>query len=164
MEDPPLPFVEDAEPGCEDGAVLRYVVLMLFGADRLERIQLLPVVAPTPRRERQRRIGPAGLERFENLFLFHSRPLGELGDRRRAAELHRQLLHELRQLHIELLETARDANGPALVAEMALDLPDDVWRRVRGQLDATVDVEAVDRLDQSDRADLDEVFELLAAI
>ena len=47
---------------------------------------------------------------------------------------------------------------------MALDLADDVRRRVRRQLDAAVDVEAVDRLDQADAADLDEVVELLAAI
>src|SRR5438093_764889 len=60
--------------------------------------------------------------------------------------------------------TARDAHGPALVAEVALDLPDDVRRRVSGQLDTPVDVETVDRLDQPDRADLDEVIELLASI
>ena len=47
---------------------------------------------------------------------------------------------------------------------MALDLADDVRRRVRGQLDPAVDVEAVDRLDQADAADLDEVVELLAAV
>src|SRR5204862_20527 len=58
----------------------------------------------------------------------------------------------------------RDADGPAAVAEVALDLADDVRRRVGGQLDAAVHVEAVDRLDQPDRADLDEVFELLAAV
>jgi hypothetical protein len=44
---------------------------------------------------------------------------------------------------------------------VALDLADDVGRRVRRELDATVDVEAVDRLDQADRADLDEIVELL---
>src|SRR5437016_14469676 len=47
---------------------------------------------------------------------------------------------------------------------MTLDLADDVRRRVRGQLHATVDVEPVDRLDEPDRADLDEVLELLAAV
>ena len=47
---------------------------------------------------------------------------------------------------------------------MPLDLADDVRRRVRRELDAAVEVEAVDRLDQPDRADLDEVVELLAAV
>src|SRR5262249_53357044 len=41
---------------------------------------------------------------------------------------------------------------------------DDVRRRIGGQLDAPVEVEAVDRLDQADRADLDEILELLAAV
>ena len=47
---------------------------------------------------------------------------------------------------------------------MALDLADDVRRRVGRQLDAARDVEAVDRLDQADRSDLDEVLELLATV
>ncbi len=47
---------------------------------------------------------------------------------------------------------------------MALDLADDVRRRVGRQLDAAVDVEAIDRLDQADAADLDEIVELLAAV
>ena len=67
-------------------------------------------------------------------------------------------------MHVELLEPAWDADRPAFVAEVPLDLPDDVRRRVGGQLDAALDVEPVDRLDQPNRSDLDEVFELLAAI
>jgi hypothetical protein len=47
---------------------------------------------------------------------------------------------------------------------VALDLADDVRRRVGGELDAAVEVEAVDRLDQADAADLDEILELLAAV
>src|SRR5581483_1542263 len=77
---------------------------------------------------------------------------------------HGQLLHEPRKLHVQLLQAARHAHRPALVAEVPLDLADDVRRRVRRQLDAPVEVEAVDRLDQADRADLDEILELLAAI
>ena len=105
-----------------------------------------------------------GLERLQHLLLLDARGLRELGDRRRAAELHRLLLDDLRELDVQLLEAARNAHGPALVAEVALDLADDVRRRVRRQLDAAVDVEAVDRLDQADTADLDEVVELLAAV
>jgi len=47
---------------------------------------------------------------------------------------------------------------------MALDLADDVRRRVRRELDAAAEVEAVDRLDQADRPDLHEVVELLPAV
>src|SRR5690349_2038526 len=47
---------------------------------------------------------------------------------------------------------------------MPLDLADDVRCRVGRQLDAAVQVEAVDRLDQADSADLDEILELLSAV
>jgi hypothetical protein len=36
-----------------------------------------------------------------------------------------------------------------MIAEVALDLADDVRRRVGGELDAAVDIEAIDRLDQT---------------
>src|SRR6266550_8498018 len=117
MENPALPFIEDAEPGCEHCTILRHVVLVLLGADRLERIELLPVVASAATRgERQRRVGATGLERLENLFLFDTGPLGELRDRGRATQLHRQLLDELGKLHVELLQPAWNANRPLLVA------------------------------------------------
>jgi hypothetical protein len=64
----------------------------------------------------------------------------------------------------QLLEPARDAHRPALVAEVPLDLADDRRRRVRGELHTAVRVEAVDRLDQPDRGDLGEVVERLAAV
>src|SRR4051794_10111424 len=47
---------------------------------------------------------------------------------------------------------------------MPLDLADDVRRRVRRQLDAAIEVETVDGLDQADRPDLDEILELLATV
>jgi hypothetical protein len=47
---------------------------------------------------------------------------------------------------------------------VALDLADDVRRRVGRELDAAVEIEAVDRLDQADAADLDEILELLAPV
>ena len=165
VENHALPFIENAEPWREHRAVLRHVVLVLQRADRLERIELLPIVVPPPPVESEsERVSAAGLECLEHLLLLHACSLRELGDRWRTCELDGQLLDELRQLNVELLEPARDAHRPALVAEVALDLADDVRRRVGRELDAAVDVEPVDRLDQPDRADLDEVIELLAAI
>src|SRR5207253_2816644 len=137
---------------------------VLLGADRLERIELLAVLLPAARGQRQRRVRTAGLECLEHLFLFRTGRLRELADRRRAAELNGELLDEPRELDVQLLQAARDAHRPALVAEVALDLADDVRRRVRRQLDAAVEVEAIDRLDQPDRPDLDEIFELFAAV
>ena len=46
---------------------------------------------------------------------------------------------------------------------MTPDLPDDGRHRIRGELDAALELEAVDRLDQPDRADLDEVVDRFAA-
>src|SRR5205085_2614749 len=141
-----------------------HVVLVLLRADRLERIELLAVLLRAARRERERGIRPPRLERLEHLLLLGSRGLRELGDRRRATELHGQLLDEPRQLDVQLLQPPRNPDRPALVAEVPLDLADDVRRCVRRQLDTADDVEPVGRLDEPDRADLDEILELLAAV
>ena len=164
VEDPALALVERAQAGRENGAVLAHLVLVLDRPERLERVEVGVVVSPARRGERERRVGLPALERLEHLFLVDAGRLRELGDRRRALELHGQLLEEMREPHVQLLQAARHADRPALVAEVPLDLADDVRRRVRRQLDAAVDVEAVDRLDEADAADLDEILELLAAI
>ena len=55
-----------------------------------------------------------------------------------------------------------DQRGP--VAQMSLDLADDVRGRERRKADTALRVEAIDRLDQADRPDLNEVFETFAAM
>src|SRR4051812_34803992 len=164
MQDLSLALVEHTEARREHGTVLRHVVLVLLGPDRFERVELLAVLLPAARGQRERGVRTARLERLEHLFLLGAGRLCELTDRRRASELDRELLDEARQLHVQLLEPARHPHRPALVAEVPLDLADDVRRRVGRQLDAAVEVEAVDRLDQADGADLDEILELLAAV
>src|SRR5438477_4695854 len=49
VEDHALALVECAEPGSEHGAVLGYRVLVLLGADRLERIELALLVGAAAR-------------------------------------------------------------------------------------------------------------------
>src|SRR6266511_2387311 len=96
MEDLALAVVEHTESRREHGPVLRDLVLVLLGPDRLERVQLLAVVlAAAARGERQRRVRPAGLERLQHFLLFRADGLCQLGDRRRASELHGQLLDQL---------------------------------------------------------------------
>src|SRR5262249_37375681 len=56
-----------------------------------------------------------------------------------------------------------DVHGPRPVTEMALQLPDDGRHGISRQLDAAIRVEAVDRVDERDRADLYEIVEGLAA-
>src|ERR687891_352117 len=164
VDDAPLALVQRPEARREDGAVLAHLVLVLQRPERLERVEVGVVAVAGGRRERHRRVGLAGLERLQDLLLVHAGRLGKLGDRGRALELDRELLEELRQTDVQLLEAARYAHRPALVAEVALDLPDDVRRRIGRELDAAVDVEAVDRLDEADAADLHQVLELLAPV
>ena len=54
-------------------------------------------------------------------------------------------------------------HGPTTVAEMPLDLTDDHCHRVHPKFDPTFRIEAVDRLDEADRPDLDDVVVLVAA-
>src|SRR4051812_5067485 len=46
VEDRALALVEDSEPGREHRAILRDLVLVLLGPDRLERVELLAVLLP----------------------------------------------------------------------------------------------------------------------
>ena len=66
-----------------------------------------------------------------------------------------------RRLH--LLRAAGDVDQPARVAEVPFDLAQDRRRGVGGELQPPVGIEAVDCLDQTDGADLDEVVERLVA-
>lgn len=79
-----------------------------------------------------------------------------------------QLLGELRSrradLHAQLLQPPGHADRPSLVAEVTLDLPDDCRCGVGGELQASLDLEAVHGLDQPDGADLDEVLEGLPTV
>src|SRR6188472_2627450 len=115
MEDLALALVEDAESRREHCAILRDVVLVLLRPDRLERIELLAVLLATAGGQRERRVRTAGLERLEHLLLLDPGSLRKLGDRRRAAQLDGELLDEARQLHVQLLQPARDTHRPALV-------------------------------------------------
>ena len=141
-----------AEARREHRAVLRDLVLVLLGAERLERVELAVLVgAAAGQRERACRRGPDSSASstsssstpaaFASSAIVGERPSWTVSS-----------LDELRQLDVQLLEAARHAHRPAAVAEVALDLADDVRRRVGRELDAAVDVEAVDRLDQADRS------------
>jgi hypothetical protein len=62
---------------------------------------------------------------------------------------------------VEVLQ-ARDFDRPALVAEVALYLAENGRCGVGGQLHSPVEVEPIDRLDEADTADLDQVLYRLA--
>jgi hypothetical protein len=112
VKDAPLAVVEDAEAGLEHRAVLRDLVLVLLGADRLERIEIAVVVAAAAAagRERERAVRATRLERLENVLFLDAGGLAELRDRGRSSELHGQLFDQPGQLDVELLQSARDAH------------------------------------------------------
>ena len=164
VEDVALALVELREARRERRAVLHRVVGLFLAAEVVDEAGvLLAALAVGRGLQRDGVVGLARLERLEHLFGGGVGGLGELVDGRRALQLGDELVDHLVEADVELLQAARHAHRPALVAEVALDLADDVGRRVRRQLDAALEVEAVDRLDEADGADLDEVVEVLAA-
>ena len=123
-----------------------------------------PVVAVVAGVEGERRVGVARLDALHDLLDRAADALGELARGGGAAQRLGELGGRRADLHPQLLEPPRHPDRPALVAEVALDLADDRRRRVRRELDAARRLEAVDGLDQPDRADLDQVLERLAAV
>src|SRR5712675_2347372 len=90
-------LVQRLEAGRQHRTVLGDLVLVLLGAERLERIEVVVVASPAADRQRERRVRAARLERLEHFLLLDAGGLRELRDRRRAAELHRELLDEARE-------------------------------------------------------------------
>ena len=81
-----------------------------------------------------------------------------VGARRRSSESSTTSRSTLQR---ELLEVARDPHGPRAVAEVALDLAEDRRDRVARERHLARQVEAVDRLHEAQRRDLEEVVERL---
>src|SRR6185503_2062650 len=61
------------------------------------------------------------------------------------------------------LDPSRNMHRPGLVAKVSADFPDDRRHAIARELHAARHVEAVDRLDQPEGAELDEVVERLTA-
>src|SRR5205085_202070 len=76
----------------------------------------------------------------------------------------RQPVARDRHPRAELLDVARDADHPAAITEMALDLARDRRDREGREAHVSVEVEAVDRLDEAERGDLLEVVQRLALV
>jgi hypothetical protein len=155
-----LALGEDPHPVGQQHAALGGEVLLVLLAQELQ----CGAVLADRLLEGDRGVGLGALHGVEDLLLRGLDGLGELLDRGRAAELRGEAVDGLGELGVELLDVARDAHAPAAVAEVALDLARDVRGGEGGELDAALDVEAVDGLDEADGADLHEVVERLAAV
>jgi hypothetical protein len=62
-------------------------------------------------------------------------------------------------LQRELVQVARNADRPRVVAEVAFDLAQDGRHRIARERDPALGVEPIDRLDESQAGDLEEVVE-----
>ena len=122
------------------------------------------VVALTRALQRHGAVRARGLHGLEHLVDGRAELLRDLLDGRRALQLLRELVRHLVHLGGQLLQAPRHAHGPALVAEVALDLAHDGRRGERRELEPTRQVEPVDGLDEADRAHLHEVVEGLAPV
>src|SRR5262245_30460995 len=80
LEDLALAFVQSLEARRKDRPILRDLVLVLFGAERFERVEVVVVASSAADRERERRVRAARLERLEHLLLLDAGGLGQLGD------------------------------------------------------------------------------------
>src|SRR5439155_15820888 len=138
--------------------------------ERLQGLVLAPdllvvgeAVLSGPGIERDQAVGVRRVERLENLLLCRLGRICDLPNGGGALEVLGQLGDDRPEAEVQLLQTTRHAHRPALVPEVPLQLADDGWRGVGGELDLAIGVEPVDRLDQADRGDLDQVVQRLAA-
>ena len=103
------------------------------------------------------------VHRLQHLLGADAQPLGDVIDGGSAPQSREQLGEGLFDLEDPLLNLARHVDRPATVAEMALQLPEDGGDGEGREGGAALGVEAVDRLDQSDARDLDQIVEWLNA-
>ena len=125
---------------------------------------MLAFVGDVRRVEGDRRVGVCRFQAFQHVFLGELEMNSKLGHGRCPAVALGQFGSGLVERELELLQPPRHPDRPALVAEVPLDLPHDGRSRIRRELHTAPEVEPVDRLDQPDRGDLDEVVERLAAV
>src|SRR6516225_7097963 len=102
------------------------------------------------------------LERVDDLLDVQLHVLGELVHAGRTPGPRGESLLRILNLERELLGAARHVRGPARIAEVALELTDDRWNRERGERVPAGWIEAIDRLDQPEAGDLEQVVEGLA--
>src|SRR3954470_3493216 len=156
--DLPLALAQAVEPRAQQHAMLGELEALVVAADRVERAGAVGEGLV----ERHHPVGVRRPQRVEHLLNAGAERVAHLLHGRRAAELARERLAAAHDARAQLLDVARDAEHPAAVAEVALELARDRRNRERREAHVARDVEAVDRLQQSQRRDLLEVVERLA--
>jgi hypothetical protein len=113
--------------------------------------------------ERDAEMRAGGDACLEHLFDAGVDAVGDLRDRRRAAELALEFRGGVLDGQRAFLERPRNAYGPAFVAEVALELPGDGRHGVGRERAPAGGVVALDGVEQTERGDLHEVLGLSAA-
>src|SRR5690349_14742005 len=120
-QDLALALVEHPHEPFDRGAVLGVAEARVLDPERgTEPIALLVVLSGSV--EADRSVGRRRLAGLEHLLERRTGALGDLGGCGGAAELARELLPHRLELDGQLLQVARDADRPAAVAEVALEL------------------------------------------
>ena len=111
--------------------------------------------------ERHRPPCPLRLDRLLDRTLVAARLASELGERRRPREAGGETRPRAVQGDGQLGETARHTDDGGPVTQVVLDLAGDRGNGEAREVGPSLGIEALDRLDQADRAHLDEVVEPL---
>src|SRR3954447_18605260 len=154
---------EDAHHPAQLRAVLGPAEGVLRGANTLADRAGLVVGAAHRGVERVGVVGERRRPRLDHLLELDAEPLGDLHDGRLALMLCLERVGRARDRDHAILQIARDVHGPRAIAVVALDLPCDGGYRVRGERPPALPVEAVNRLDEADTRDLEDVVEGLVA-
>src|SRR4051794_7450382 len=156
-----LALGQHAHQSLDGRGVLRHGVAVVLGAEGVDELALLVLLAARAV-ERDGAVRAGGLARLEHLLGRRPHALADLGRRRRAAELAAHVLADAVDLDGKLLEVARHPHRPAFVTKVTLELAEDRRHRERAEGGLPLRVEALDRLEQPQRRDLDQVVERLA--
>ena len=109
-------------------------------------------------------VGVAGGLAVEDLLEAEAGGVAELCGGGGASERLGEAFGLAREFEAEVLQAAWDVQRPGLVAEVAFELAQDGGDGEARELGAVAGFEAVDRFDQADRGDLDEVVERFVAV
>jgi hypothetical protein len=104
-----------------------------------------------------------GMHRLQHLLLGGLDPLGDLANRWGVTELGRQLGRCPLDPEDPLLDVARHMHRPATVPEMALELAENRGDGESREGSATLGIEPIDRLDEPNARNLDQVVEWLGS-
>ena len=145
-------------------AVLDELVGGVLATEHVHERAGLAVTRRGRRVERGRLVAGRGLLGLQHLLDRAAQVLRHLAHLRRASELLGEDLRRAADRERALLEVARHAQRPALVAEMALQLAENRGCGVARELRAAAGLEPVDRLDQPEARDLEQIVERLVGV